>query len=79
LLHNTILSLQHNCHAGEVIHLGVADNQTVDVEATGGQDTGDTGEHTGLVLYQTVEDVTLWGSLGGERGFVEDVADGSRR
>jgi hypothetical protein len=79
LLHDAILSLQHNSHPGEVVYLSVADNQTVDVETASRQDTRYAGEHTGLILYQTVEDVTLGRSLGRERGFVKDVADSSRR
>jgi hypothetical protein len=79
LLHDTLLPLQDNCHAREIIDLGVADDQAVDVEATGSQDTRDAGEHTGLVLHQAVEDVALVRLLGGQRGFVENAADSGRR
>jgi hypothetical protein len=39
LLDNAILALQHDGHAREILNLGVAHHQTVNVEATGGQDT----------------------------------------
>jgi hypothetical protein len=51
LLDNAILTLQHDGHARQVLHLGIANNQTVNVEAAGGQDPRNAGEHTGLVLY----------------------------
>lgn len=76
LLDNAVLTSQHNGHARKILHLGVAHNKRVNVEATGGKNSGDTGQDSGLVLNQAVEDVTLRGSGGGSRGVVEDVGDG---
>ncbi|KAF3400129.1 hypothetical protein F1880_008336 [Penicillium rolfsii] len=50
LLDHTVLALKHDGHARQIVDLGLADHQTVNVEATGGQNTGHTGKHTGLVL-----------------------------
>lgn len=75
LLDNTLLALQDDGHARQVIDLGVADYETVDVEATSSQDAGNTREHTGLVLHQAVEDVLLVRLLRGHGRLVEDAAD----
>lgn len=75
LLDDTILALQHDGHAREILNLGVANNQTVNVEATGGQDTRHTGQHTGLVLHEAVQDVPL-GWVGGRHGsLIENGGD----
>jgi hypothetical protein len=50
LLDDAVLTLQHNGHTGEIINLSVANDQTVNVEATGSQNSGHTGQHTGLIL-----------------------------
>jgi hypothetical protein len=78
LLYDALLSLQDNSHAREVIDFGVADNKTVNVEATSSQNTRDTREHTGLVLDQAVEDVLLVWLRRRRRSLVENVADGGR-
>lgn len=59
LLDDAVLALQHDGHAGQILDLRVANHQTVDVEATSGKDSGDAGEHTGLVLHEAVQDVPL--------------------
>lgn len=76
LLDNAVLASEDNGHAGQVLDLSVAHNKRVNVEATGSQDTRDTGQDTGLVLDQTVEDVALGRSGRRDRGLVEDVGDG---
>lgn len=60
LLDDTVLALQHDGHAGQILNLGVANDQAVDVEAPGGQDPRHARQHTGLILHQAVQDVTLW-------------------
>jgi hypothetical protein len=78
LLDNTVLALEHNGHAGQIIDLGLANHQTVNVEATGGQDTGHTGEHTGLVLNQAVQNMALR-RIGRRHGsLVQNRGDGGR-
>lgn len=59
LLDDAVLALQHNSHTRQVINLSVAHNQTVDVEATGSEDSRHAGEHTGLVLNKAVQNVSL--------------------
>lgn len=76
LLDNAVLALQHNGHARQVVDLGVAHDQAVNVEATSGQNARDAREHTGLVLHQAIQDVSLGRGLRGQRGLVEDAADG---
>lgn len=76
LLNNGVLAREHDGHAGEVRDLGVADDQTVDVEAASGENAGDAGEHTGLVLNEAVEGVALGRQRGGRGRLVEDVGDG---
>ena len=73
LLNDTILTLQHNGHAREVGDFGAADDERVDVEAAGGQDTGHAREHTGLVLDKTVQDVAVARRLAGQRSLVENA------
>lgn len=75
LLHDAILTLEDNSHAREIFDFGVADDQTVDVETSGGQDTGHAGEHTGFVLDQTVQDMALWRGLGREWCLIENAGD----
>ena len=45
-------------HPRQVVVLGLADRQAVDVEPAGVQHPGDGGEHPGLVLDQGRQDVT---------------------
>jgi hypothetical protein len=78
LLDNTILALQHDGHAGQIIDLGLADHQTVNVEATGGQDTGHTGQHTGLVLNQAVKNMALRRVARRHGSLVQNRRDGGR-
>lgn len=78
LLDDTILALQHDGHAREILNLGVANDQTVDVEAAGGQDTRHARQHTGLVLNEAVQDVPL-GRVGGSHGsLVKNGRDSGR-
>ena len=76
LFDDAVLAGEHDCHAGEVFDFGVADDEGVDVEAAGGEDTGDAREDTRFVLHQAVEDVAFWGQGGWDGGFVEDGGDG---
>jgi len=76
LFHDSVLSGKHNGHAGEILNLGVADDQTIDVEAASGEDARDAGEHAGLILDEAVEDMTLWWCYGRRGSLVEDVGDG---
>lgn len=59
LFDDTVLALQHDGHARQILDLGVADDQAVDVEAPGSQNSRHAGQHTGLILHQAVQDVTL--------------------
>lgn len=76
LLHDAVLAREHDGHAREILHLGAAHDERVDVEAAGGQNARDAREHAGLVLDQAVEDVALGRDGRGSRGLVEDVGDG---
>lgn len=76
LLHDAVLARQHDGHAGQVFHLGVADDEAVNVEAPRRQDAGDAGQDARFVLHEAVEDVALGRGGGGEGGFVEDGGDG---
>lgn len=76
LLDNAVLAGQDDGHARQVLHLGVAHNQRVNVEASGSENTREAREHTRLVLDQTVEDVTLRRRHGGSRRLIENVGDG---
>lgn len=75
MLDDAILAREYNGHAGEVIDFGVAYDQRIDVETSSSQDTGDTGEHSRLVLYKTIEDMALGWFARGSGRFVEDVGD----
>lgn len=76
LLDDAVLTLQDDGHTRQILDLGVADDERVDVEAASSQDTGHAGQHTGLVLHQTVQDMAL-GRVGGDgRGFVENGRNG---
>lgn len=79
LLNDAFLARQHNGHAGQVLDLGVAHDERVNVEAASGQNTRQPRQHTGLVLDQAVEDVSLGRGHGGRRGLVEDVGNGGLR
>lgn len=72
LFYNAIQALKNDGHTREVLHLRVADNQTVNVESSGGQNSRDTGEHTRLILNQTVQDVTLGRVRRRKRSLVQD-------
>lgn len=72
LLDNAVLTLQHNGHAREVLNLSVANDQTVDVEATSSKDTRHTRQHTGLVLDEAVQNVPLGWVGGGHRSLIEN-------
>jgi hypothetical protein len=72
LLNDSVLTLQHDGHARQILHLGIADDKTVNVEAAGRENPRDTREHTGLVLYQTVQDMTLRWVCRANRGLIED-------
>lgn len=76
LLDDAVLTLQDDGHTRQILDFGVTDDEGVDVEAASGQNTGHTGQDTGLVLHQTVQDVTL-GRVGGDgRSFVENGRNG---
>jgi len=77
LLDNTVLALQHNGHAREIIDLSVANDQTVNVEAACGQNSGHAGQHTGLVLNQTVQDVAFRRIGRRHRSLVQNGRNGS--
>ncbi|KAJ5610386.1 hypothetical protein N7510_007105 [Penicillium lagena] len=72
LLDDTLLALEHDGHARQILDLGVADHQTINVEAAGGENAGHAGQHTGLVLDQAVQDVALGGVGGWHGGLVEN-------
>lgn len=76
LLDDAVLARQHDGHAREVVDLGVADDERVDVEAARGEDAGDAREHARFVLHEAVEDVSFRRRGGGEGGLVEDRGDG---
>lgn len=76
LLDNAVLTSQDNGHAGQVFHLGVAHDQRVNVEASSGENTRKTRQHTRLVLDQTVEDVALRGRHGRRGHLIQNVGDG---
>lgn len=76
LLDDTVLARQHNGHAREVLDLGVADDERVNVEAAGGENARQAGQNARLVLDKAVEDVTLGGCHGRGGRLVEDVGDG---
>ena len=78
LLDDAVLAGQHDGHAREVLDLGVADDERVDVEAARGKDAGHAREHAGLVLHQAVEDVPFRRRRGREGRFVQDRGHGGR-
>ena len=67
---------QDYCHAGEVWNFGVTDDEAVDVETTGGEDTGDAGEDARLILHKAIQNVSFWRAGRWEGGFVKDGGDG---
>jgi hypothetical protein len=75
LLDDTILALQHDGHAREILNLSVANDQAVNVETAGGQDTRYAGQHTGLVLNEAVQDVPLGRVAGSHGSLVENGRD----
>lgn len=78
LLDDAVQSAQDDGHAREVLNLGVADDETVDVESSGGEDTGDSREHTGLILDETVQHMALGRVARRHGGLVEDGRHGRR-
>lgn len=78
LLDDTILTLKHNGHAGQVLHFSVANDQAVNVEPAGSKDPRDTGQDTGFILHEAVQDVTLRGVRRSHGGLVQDGRDGRR-
>ena len=78
LLNDTVLTLQDDGHARQILHLGVTDDETINVEATGGENTRHAGQHTGFVLHQTVQDMAL-GRVGGRGGSFVENGRNSRR
>lgn len=79
LLHDAVLSTEHNGHAGEILYLGAADDQAVNVEASGGENARYAGQDTGFILHQAVEDVTLGRCCGGHWRLIQNIRDGSLR
>lgn len=59
LLNDAVLASQDDGHSGQVINLGVADDERVNVESSGGKNTRQTRQHTRLVLDQAVENMPL--------------------
>ena len=57
LLDDAVLPVEDDAHPTEVAHFGRADDERVDVEASCGEDAGDAGEDTRLILDEAVEDV----------------------
>jgi hypothetical protein len=78
LLNDAVLALQDDGHAREVLNLSVANNQTVNVETTGSQNSGHTGQHTGLVMHETVQDVPLGRVAGRHGSLIENGRDSCR-
>ena len=57
LLHNPILALQHDRHPTEIPDFRPAHYQGFNVETPSGKDARDSRQHTGLILYQAIQDV----------------------
>lgn len=70
LFDDAVLSPEDDRHPREILHLGVAHHERVDVEAPRREDAGDAGQHARFVLHQTVEDVAHGGLARGGRGVV---------
>lgn len=77
LLDDSVLASQHDGHSRQIVNLSVADNQRVNVEASRSKGSGNSGQHTRLVLNETVENMSLDGSLGGHGSLVENRGDSS--
>ena len=77
LLDDAVLAREHDGHAGEVLDLGVADDEGVDIEAASSEDAGHAGQHAGLVLHEAVEHMALGRGVRGQGRLVQDVGDGS--
>ena len=57
LLEDGVVAVDDEGHAREVVVLGLADGEAVDVEPAGGEHAGDVGQDAGLVLHQGGEHV----------------------
>ena len=60
LLHNAVLSTEDDAHPREVANLGATHDERVNVEPAASQDARNAGEHSGLVLDETVEHVPVY-------------------
>lgn len=58
LFYSVRLTPENNSHSTEICHLGLCNDERVNVEASPRQAPRDKIEYTGLVLDQTVEDVS---------------------
>lgn len=77
LFNDTIVAVKNDGHAGQVLHFGVADYQRLNVEAAGGNDAGEAGQHTRFVLDKAIEDVSLRWLSRWCGCLIEDVGDSS--
>lgn len=78
LLYHPVLAGQHDCHAGQIFHFRVADDQAVNVEPPCRQDTGDARQDAGLILHEAIEYVPFWRERRGQGRFVENRGYSSR-
>jgi len=70
------MASQDDGHTGQVVDLGAADDEGVDVEATSSKNTRYARKDAGFVRYETIEDVALRRSRRRQRRLVENVRDG---
>lgn len=73
LLDDAVLAGQNDRHPRQILNLRVADDERIDVEPPGGENPGNTGQNTRLVLDKAVQNVTLRRLHRRGRGLVEDV------
>lgn len=69
LFDDAILTSQNDAHATQVINLSRADDEGIDIESSGGEDSRNAREHSGLVLDEAVERVAREGLEGGGRSW----------
>jgi hypothetical protein len=79
LFDDAVLAGEDDGHAGEVLDLGVADHQRVDVEASRRKNPGYPRQHPRLVLDKAVQHVPLRRRRGLHRRLVDYAADGGGR
>src|SRR5690554_2107385 len=59
LFNGSRFAAKDNGHTTQICNLSLGNHQRVNVEASSGENTRDTTYYSGLVLHQTVEDVSL--------------------